>query len=492
MYKLSKLLFGIPCTISPLSEEIYVTDIVKDSREVTPESLFICFKGCKADGHNYIREAEKRGARVIICSDKCRYKSSVAIMIRVRDPRSVYAALWRNAAERPDERLKIIAVTGTNGKTTVSTMIYTALLSIGRKCALVGTLGAIFNGEKTPLDTMTTPDPERLYPLLRRYADGGAEYVIMEASSHALALGKLDGIRFFVGAVTNVTPEHLDFHGNMQEYCKAKALLFSKCEKGVYCTDDAYVSEMYERAEGEKKSVSVRSNNADYFADNTVLRGIDGVKFNFNFKGGSLSLSSEIPGEFTVSNMLLSAAVLKELGLTGKEITKGLSSLHGIKGRMDRVRSDGDFSVFIDFAHTPDALQKLLTTVNGFKECGQRTVTLFGCGGDRDRSKRSLMGAIASRLSDFVIITSDNSRSERAEDIIGDIMSGFDKDCPHKVIPNRKEAITFAIEHAGRGDVILLCGKGHEEYEIDGSEKRPFSEREIVLEAVRRRNADGK
>ncbi len=485
MYKLAELLEDTRFSAERrISEDIYVTDIITDSREVTPKSLFICLKGCKSDGHNYIREAEKRGAEVIVCSEKCRYKSEKALMIRVESPRSVYGRIWRNAARKPDKRLKIIAVTGTNGKTTVSTMIYTALNAAGRKCALIGTLGGYFNGEKTSLDTMTTPDPEKLYPLMGRYADMGAEYAVMEASSHALSLGKLDGMDFFIGAVTNLTPEHLDFHGNMAEYCKAKSLLFKKCEKNVFCTDDSYVTEMYEKAVGEKKSVSIRNREADFFADNILLDGISGVSFDFNFKGGRAHIKSDIPGEFTVSNALLSAVVLKELGLSLKEIENGIFSLQGVKGRMERLPTDTDFSVFIDFAHTPDALQKLILTVNKFKKNGQRTVTLFGCGGDRDKSKRSLMGAIASRLSDFVIVTSDNSRSEKTEAIINDIMTGFDRKCPYKVIYDRREAISFAVENAGKGDIILLCGKGHEEYEIDGSGIKPFSVRVIVYKAL--------
>ncbi len=482
MYKLTELLEEIDYTSEKaISDSMCVTDIITNSRDVTPRSLFICLKGCKNDGHNYIKEAEKRGAEVIVCSEKCRYETEKALLVRVENPRSVYGKIWRNAVGKPDKRLKIIAVTGTNGKTTVSTMIYTALNAVGRKCALIGTLGGYFNGEKTSLDTMTTPDPEKLYPLMGKYADKGAEYAVMEASSHSLALGKLDGMDFFIGAVTNLTPEHLDFHGSMSEYCKAKSLLFPKCEKNIFCTDDSYVTEMYENALGEKKNVSVRNADADYFADNIIFDGISGVSFDFKFKGGSAHIKSDIPGEFTVSNALLSAAVLKELGLSLKEISNGIFSLHGVKGRMEKLPTDTDFSVFIDFAHTPDALQKLILTVNKFKKNSQRTVTLFGCGGDRDKSKRSLMGAIASRLSDFVIITADNSRSEKTEAIIGDIMTGFDKKCPHKIIADRKEAITFAVENAGKGDIILLCGKGHEEYEIDGSGARPFSEREIVF-----------
>jgi UDP-N-acetylmuramoyl-L-alanyl-D-glutamate--2,6-diaminopimelate ligase len=246
---------------------------------------------------------------------------------------------------------------------------------------------------------------------------------------------------------------------------------------------------MYREAEGEKISCSVKEATADFFADKISLNGICGVSFNLKYKGKKTELKSEIPGEFTVSNALLAAAVLKEAGLTEKQISSGIASLKGVRGRMERLPIEKDFSVFIDFAHTPDALAKLLESVRRFKRSEQRIVTLFGCGGDRDPSKRSLMGAIASRLSDFVIITGDNSRSENPKSIIDEIMTGFDKKCPYKRIDDRREAIIYAVENADKGDIILLCGKGHEEYEIDINGQHPFSERDIVYSVVNKKNS---
>lgn len=485
MYNVYELIKDTDCTSrSTLSGDAEVTDITSDSRRVTPGCMFVCIKGMKSDGHEHVCEARRRGAGVIVCERECPAFVGNATVLVTKNARSAYARIMSNACKRPDRELKIIAVTGTNGKTTVTSMIYRALVRAGKRCALIGTLGAYFEDGIEKTGTMTTPDPEELYPLLRRYADRGAEYAVIEASSHALALGKLDGMRIYIGAVTNLTPEHLDFHGDMESYRIAKARLFELCEKGVFCIDDAYTEKMYGKAECKKVSCSVRDPKSDYFADKVKYLGADGVEFVIRHAGEGTRVFSEIPGSFTVSNALLAVSVLSEAGLSVMAASSGIAHLSGVRGRMERLPLDTDFSVIIDFAHTPDALSKLLESVRAFRKTGQRIVTLFGCGGDRDPSKRSLMGAIASRLSDFVIITSDNSRSEDTGAIIDEIMSGFDRKCPHKRIDDRKKAIIYAVKNAAKGDIILLCGKGHEEYEIDMSGTHPFSERDIVYSAL--------
>lgn len=485
MYNVCELIQNTDCVSGGiLNPDTEVTEIVSDSRRVTPGCMFICIKGKKKDGHDYICEARRRGASVIVCERGCDCSSGQAKVLITKNARSAHAMILSNAYHRPDRELKIIAVTGTNGKTTVTSMIYNALTRSGKRSALIGTLGAFFEGEIESTGTMTTPDPERLYPLLRRYADLGAEYAVMEASSHALALGKLDGMRVHIGAITNVTPEHLDFHGDMNGYKEAKSKLFSLCEKGVFCVDDAYTEDMYRASVCKKVSCSVRNAKSDYYADNARLLGTDGVEFIVRHGGEGTKVVSEIPGSFTVSNALLAVSVLSESGFSVIAASNGVAHLSGVRGRMEKLPLKTDFSVIIDFAHTPDALSKLLESVRAFRKKGERIVTLFGCGGDRDPSKRSLMGAIASRLSDFVIITSDNSRSENTGAIIDEIMSGFDRDCPFKRIDDRKKAIIYAVRNAMKGDIILLCGKGHEEYEIDMSGARPFSERDIVYSVL--------
>lgn len=489
MYRLSELLSGVNCrmTIQDV-EEVLVTGVSSDSRCVRPGNVFVCIRGSNSDGADYIKEAIRRGARVIICDKLYDIKTKNAIFILSDDVRSAHAMVLSNLNNNPSRKMKVIAVTGTNGKTTVSRMIASALCKDGKRCAVIGTLGASFLGESISLSSMTTPDAELLYELLKQYADRGAEYVVMEASSHALALKKLDGIVFELGAITNMSAEHLDFHGNMDGYYEAKSTLFDKCKKGVFLCDDFYTVKMYNESKCEKVSCSVFDSKRDYFAENIGYSFENGAIFTLQGKNTALPLHCSIPAEFTVSNALLASTVLKELGVGDDSIYRGIADIRGIEGRMERVETESDFSVFIDFAHTPDALNKLLTSVRKIKRSDQRIVMLFGCGGDRDRSKRSLMGAVASHISDFVIITEDNSRSEESSDIIDEIMSGFDKSCPHVRIDDREKAIEYAVMNAGKGDIILLCGKGHENYEIKKDGKRYFCEKEIVQRAIKKRN----
>ncbi|MBR2474553.1 MAG: UDP-N-acetylmuramoyl-L-alanyl-D-glutamate--2,6-diaminopimelate ligase [Clostridia bacterium] len=487
MYSLKELLDGAEYTCKREIDGIYVTGIKSNSRDVLPGNAFVCLKGCKKNGEDYTAEAIRRGAKVIICDKTCGKCDKNAVFVRVPSVRSVYAKMVSAMYGNPSRGLKIIAVTGTNGKTTVCQMIASAICESGKRCAFIGTLGAFFEGKRTSLDTMTTPDPEVLYALLKEYKDGGAEYVVMEASSHALSLGKLDGLTPEIAAITNLTAEHLDFHGNMDSYYEAKKILFERAKKGVFLCDDFYTVKMYDEASCEKVLCSVNGNEAKYRAENIGYSFENGTVFTLVKGESRLPLHSPIPAEFTVSNALLASAVLSELGFDDISIYRGLASLRLVKGRMERVASDGEISVFIDFAHTPDALSKLLNSVRRIRRSEQRIVTLFGCGGDRDRTKRSLMGAVASRLSDFVIITEDNSRSEEPSAIIDEIMLGFDKSCPHVRIENRKKAIEYAVMNAEKGDIILLCGKGHETYEIGKNGAVPFSERDIVTQALKMR-----
>ncbi len=486
MYNLKDLLKDtLYSCVREIEADTTVTDIISDSKRVTPGCLFVCLKGLHRNSHDFIDEVIKRGALVIICDIKHNYVSKSALIIKVDDPHSTYSKIMRRAYKIPNKNIKLIAVTGTNGKTTVTHMIHSALTSLGKRSALLGTLGGFFENEQHSIGTMTTPDPELLYPLIARFADLGAEYAVMELSSHALALCKADGLFFDVGAITNITPEHLDFHENMENYTVAKSKLFDMCKTGIFCVDDEYTAKISSKALCENKvNCSVFDKNADIFASDISLFGINGCKFAALLNGAKTPIYSEIPGSFTVSNALVAFAALIATGFTPNEASSGISSLKSVKGRMEVLPLNTNFSVIIDFAHTPDALSKLLQSVRNMRTEGQRIVTLFGCGGDRDPSKRSLMGAIASQLSDFVIITSDNSRSESTSSIIKQIMSGFDNKCPFICINDRREAIEHAIKNAINGDIILLCGKGHEEYEIDKNGMHSFSEREIVFNSI--------
>ncbi len=488
MYKLSQLIDEIKYAIGEKIENIEVSGACADSKAVMPSEAFFCIKGTKSDGKKYINEAVKRGAGAIVTETEL--NASGCPVVIVRNVRSAYSVALSRIYGSPSEKMKMIAVTGTNGKTTVCSMISSALNLSGRKCAMIGTLGAGFNGKKTSLSSMTTPDPEVLYALLGKYAEAGAEYVVMEASSHSLALNKLDGIHFDISAITNMSAEHLDFHGDMERYYEAKRSLFDRSEKAVILCDDFYTRKMCDEISCKCVTCSVTDTDCDYYAENIGCSFENGTVLTMVGKFGSLPLHSDIPAEFTVSNIMLAATVLKELGLSGNEIYRGISALKGVDGRMERVETHRDFSVFIDFAHTPDALFKLLTSVRSQKKVNERIVTLFGCGGDRDKSKRSLMGAVASHLSDMVIVTADNSRSEDTAQIIEEILSGVDKGKACIRIDDREKAIEYAIMNAGSGDIILLCGKGHETYEIGKNGKRPFSEKEIVKKALIKRKCE--
>lgn len=489
MLNLREILADVDIEKSFDLSNVYVSEIVSDSRKIKSDCVYVCIKGNKIDGHKFISEAVQNGAKAIVYSDLSVQIPEGIYAIKVKNTRLALAKMWSSACGRPDKTLKIVAVTGTNGKTTVSTMIYHGLRVSGKSVALLGTLGGVFGDEHYSLETLTTPDPEKLYPLLKKFADLGAEYVVMEASSHSLELNKLDGLNMQMGVFTNITPEHLDFHGDMEHYFLAKARLFTKCAKGIFFRDDQYSDKIskYIRDKNNVIYCSLRDDSSHYFVDNTVYNGSEGVSYDLNFRHGKLKIQSPIPGIFTVYNSCVAVAALLELGISEENVLSAFRELKGVKGRMEKLPTGEEFSIFIDFAHTPDALTKLLQSVWGFRRDGERIITLFGCGGDRDKSKRSLMGAIASKLSDFVIITADNSRSENPSDIIDEIMSGFDISCPYKRIDNRREAIFYAVENAEKGDIILLCGKGHEEYEITAEGTHPFSERDIVFEALSKR-----
>ena len=515
MITLGELFVGVQHRIIkpyPSDKSLYAKEIrgvCSVSAECKEGEVFVCIVGRRSDGHAYASEAISRGAAAVVCErgrgeELMRlYKresdgDTGSCIIEVEGARSVFAKLCARFYRVDGEKPRLICVTGTNGKTTVSTMIARGLNSCGRKAALLGTLGGCFAGKSYSTGSMTTPDSHRLCEILAAFKADGAEYIVMEASSHALALDKLDGLKIHMGVFTNLTAEHLDFHGDMEGYFEAKARLFERCEEAVIFADDPYAKKIGSFMKSGRRAAycSLSETDAEYFADEISLFGENGVSYcvicNDSGSGEEkikTNVVCRMAGEFSVINSLLAFAVLSELGLKKSDAAEAIRIQEGVKGRIEKlgVPKELGFSVFVDFAHTPDALSKLLCTVRGFLRDGQRVITLFGCGGDRDRSKRSLMGAIASRLSDFVIITSDNSRTEQPGDIIAEILTGVDKSRPHAVIEDRRTAIEYAIENAGKGDVILLCGKGHEEYETDQNGTRPFSERKIVWEAVQRR-----
>ncbi|MBQ9760019.1 MAG: UDP-N-acetylmuramoyl-L-alanyl-D-glutamate--2,6-diaminopimelate ligase [Clostridia bacterium] len=485
---------GIDCPEERRNDE--VAAIETDSTRVRENCLFVCIRGLHTDGHRYADEAVRAGARWILCEEDGELPTvREATVLKARGTRRALAQLYHAWYGFPARRLSVIGVTGTNGKSSVSTMIAAILNGAGHSCGLIGTLGCELRGQKMesgsddPLANMTTPDPKELYRILSKMADEGAEYVAMEVSSHALALDKVAPIDFSVGVFTNLTPEHLDFHHGMHDYAEAKARLFAQSEISVINADADAHGQMLAAARDRTCTYSARV-DADYRADAIELRS-DGVSYEFLTEQGSFPITSPIPARFTVENTALAAAVACELDIAKEDIQRALACLSGVKGRMERVKlpPDADITVLIDYAHTPDALERLLLTARELKR--GELVLLFGCGGDRDRSKRPVMGRIASELADRIVLTSDNARTESKQKILGEILSGIPTDCDCTVIPDRREAIRHAILTAKTDALILLAGKGHEEYEIDGNVRRDFSEKKIAEEAYRERRTQG-
>ncbi|MBQ1229639.1 MAG: UDP-N-acetylmuramoyl-L-alanyl-D-glutamate--2,6-diaminopimelate ligase [Clostridia bacterium] len=484
------------------AEDLTVTSVETDSRKTIPGSLFICIRGLHTDSHQCIPDAIAKGASVILTEKGASFPppGGDVLLLAAEDTRRASAFLYHAWYGFPGKDLKLIGVTGTNGKTSITHMLRHILESCYLPCGLIGTLGCESRGR--PLESasgdalanMTTPDPQVLYRLLAQMEKDGVEYVVMEVSSHALALGKLAPLHFALSIFTNLTQDHLDFHKTMEAYADAKASLFAQSRCSVLCIDSPYAERMRRQGEGRVVTCSSASRNADYSAFPLSGSGREGVQYRLEAAHLSLRLFCPILGHFSITNSMQAAVAAMELGIRPTRVKEALASLPGIKGRMERVPLgvDADFTVLIDYAHTPDALENLLRTAREICGEGERIVLLFGCGGNRDAGKRPIMGRIACAYADFVILTSDNSRDENSEDILAQILSGMDLAQKRIVIPDRKQAIEYAILHAEKGDLILLAGKGHEEYEISRGERKRFSEREIVEAALlaRRRRSD--
>lgn len=475
--KLNQLLRGIDTLEFSADSELEITGVSYDSRQTKPGGLFVAMEGYETDGHKFIPMARENGAACVLC----RRKPEAGIpYVLTSDPRAALAQVGKNWYGDPAASMKLIGVTGTNGKTTTTYLLKDILeQAAGAKVGLIGTNQNMIGSEVIPTER-TTPESFELQGLFQRMADAGCTHVVMEVSSHALYLRRVDGIHFAAGIFTNLTQDHLDFHGTMENYCDAKALLFQRCEAGIYNADDPWSARMMENASCRKISISEHS--GDLTAQHIRLSA-EGVSFDVASAGETVPVHVGIPGGFMVYNALGVLAAAQALGIPLADSARILHSSAHVKGRVEVVPTPWDYTVLIDYAHTPDALENVLTSIRGFAK--GRTVALFGCGGDRDRTKRPKMGAIAARLADFVVVTSDNPRTEPPHAIIADIVDGMvGTETPYVVVENRIEAIRYAMDHAQSGDVILLAGKGHETYQVVGREKRHLDEREVVAEYI--------
>ena len=467
-------------------EDIEILGITSNSTKVKDGYLFVCLNGTKNDGHRYINDAILNGAVAVIIENQ---SFSFDRSILVGDTRATLAKMMNIFCGEPTKKLKFIAVTGTNGKTSVTVMIKNIFDKANIKSEVIGTLknSSFLENFDDLTANFTTPDPEELYPLLRRILDAGNEFVIMEASSHALKLKKLEPIEFEIGIFTNLTEDHLDFHLTMEDYFKAKLTLFEKCKRGIINIDDDYGKLILNTSSCKILTCSTKQ-VADFVATDINYCGDAGVKYILKNKEKEIDIFSNIPGEFSVYNSMQASACALCLGIDEYTIRDALKSFEGVRGRLEKIElfKGWGFAAFIDYAHTPDALKKLLETVNRFKREEQRVVLVFGCGGDREKEKRKIMGEIASKNADFVIVTSDNPRSEKPNLIINDIICGMKEQNNFAIIPNRKNAIEYAIATAKKGDIILLAGKGHEDYEINAYGKSHFDEREILQDLYKK------
>lgn len=479
--ELKKVLQGIETKKIKADLSVDVKGVTQNSKKIGEGFVFVALKGARFDGNEFIPTALEMGA---VCIVTDREPEGEVPYILVDSPRQTLSLLLSNFYSRPQDSFVLsVGVTGTNGKTSTTMMLKNIFEAAGHKVGLIGTMKYLVGDEEFNSESegnlLTTPDSENFWQLLAIMRDKGADVLIMEVSSHALALDKIYGMHFSCGVFTNLTRDHLDFHHDFDNYLEAKAKLFSMCDVGILNLDDPASEKIKALAKCDIRTYSIDSIESDYTAKNTKLKGALGVEYELLTSGLIFRVRVDIPGRFTVYNSLAATSAALALGLDQNAVLKGFATTHRIEGRVDRVNIDAPYSVIIDFAHTPDAMENVINTVKGFAE--GRIITLFGCGGDRDKTKRPIMGKLATEMSDFVVISSDNSRTEDRDAILKDIVAGIEKD-NYVTIPDRAEAIRYAMDMAEAGDVVLLLGKGHEEYEIDRFGKHRFSEHEIVTE----------
>ena len=476
--------------------EIRFTRIISDTAFLEKDCLFVCLEGMHFDSHALASLAAAEGAAAVIAEEGHAVSLPDGFpLFRVRSTRSILAHLISRSLGESWKKSRLIAITGTNGKT--STLYLTAAIfkAAGYRVGCIGTVDISLDGQKFPLTpreekavkTMTTPDPAFLFPILCRMAEAGADYIIMEASSHALAQRKLDPLVFEAGLFTNLSPEHLDFHKNMKEYLSAKARLFPLCRLAILNADSPYADEIVRGREGKTVLVG-HDMRADYYSYETFFRSSHGTSFTLKANNKNYRFEIPIAGSYNFENARLAAATALEMGIDAEDVRRALAEFQGVPGRLERLTDEHvPFTVFIDYAHTEAALKRLLLTVRDFRAEGERIVLLFGCGGERDSSKRAPMGTVAEYYADYTVVTSDNPRNENPCLIIKDILQGMPARERRHVRVNRERAIRELIQNAQPGDLIILSGKGHESYEITKDGIRPFDERAIVFEELQRR-----
>lgn len=499
--KASRIFEG--CVVSEYNRDTDIRSISSDSRRISAGDLFICLRGTHRDGHDYAKDAISRGASLVLAEHPIADIPDEKLVL-TPDTRAAESEIWYNFTGRPTDGMTKIAVTGTAGKTSTASMLAHIFRAAGQRVGLITTVRVLSGGRELTLGgcggssvsdiagAMTTPDPEYFFGACAEMRKDGCEVLIYEASSQALHLHKLDPVVNDAAVFTNLSPEHLDCHGTMENYFAAKASLMTRTKLAVINTDDPWMAKLVGLYPDVPAVTCSRDPSKVAEADVCALRykphEADGIEYVYFSERAVFRIRTPLVGQYSVSNTLEAAACAVSLGVNPMTVKEALEDFPGVDGRMMRVCCGGDENavlprVFIDYAHTPGALESVLKAVR--ENTRERLVVLFGCGGDRDRTKRPKMAEAAQKYADYVIITSDNPRLEDPDAILDDILSGIDKTKPYKVIPDRREAIRYAVESFGGGDIVLLAGKGHEKYEITKDGMHPFDEEAIVRDAMR-------
>lgn len=479
---LSDILNGVDVLDILGNKEIEISEIVFDSRKVIENSLYIAIKGTLADGHQYISSAIEKGAKGIVCEVLPEQKEEGIIYIKVENSSKVLGLLASNFYGNPSEKLTLVGITGTNGKTSVSTLLFDIFKKMGYSSVLISTVEYRIGDEVFP-STHTTPDIITLNKILYKAVEQGCQYAFMEVSSHGIHQGRIDGLNFRIAGFTNITHDHLDYHKTFLEYLNTKKRFFDELPQtavAITNIDDKNGLVMLQNTKAKKKTYAVKT-LADYHGKLLEL-DFNGMLLDFNGK----EFWTTLTGKFNVYNLLLVFAIARELGFEENEILTTISKLKRVNGRFEVLKSQGGIIFVVDYAHTPDALENILDSINEIRTKNERLITIFGCGGDRDREKRPEMGKVATRKSTLVIITSDNPRTEDPAQIIKEIEAGVESQnfSKYTTIPDRKEAIKMAIKFADPKDIVLVAGKGHETYQEINGVRHHFDDKETILELV--------
>ena len=479
---LSDILNGVDVLDILGNKEIEISEIVFDSRKAVENSLYIAIKGTLVDGHQYIPSAIEKGAKAIVCEVFPEQKEEGITYIKVENSSKVLGLLASNFYGNPSEKLTLVGITGTNGKTSVSTLLFDIFKKMGYSSVLISTVEYRIGDEVFP-STHTTPDIITLNKILSKAVEQGCQYAFMEVSSHGIHQGRIDGLNFRIAGFTNITHDHLDYHKTFLEYLNTKKRFFDELPQtavAITNIDDKNGLVMLQNTKAKKKTYAVKT-LADYHGKLLEL-DFNGMLLDFNRK----EFWTTLTGKFNVYNLLLVFAIVRELGFEENEILTTISQLKRVNGRFEVLKSQGGIIFVVDYAHTPDALENILDSINEIRTKNERLITIFGCGGDRDKEKRPEMGKVATRKSTLAIITSDNPRTEDPAQIIKEIEAGVESQNFSKyiTIPDRKEAIKMAIKFAESKDIVLVAGKGHETYQEINGVRHHFDDKETILELV--------